>query len=236
MDIPAIEKIESGFGRMRVFCGDAEVTPIPRARSGSVRRGEDGRGGACAPTRARSRRPAAACDFRFPPGRGSGKESTLARSTPKCFTRIWNDSFAAYRAQVRSDSQTDTVHPGYGASDYAQALSEFGTPRELRSRSWTCSNAPCRLHPCVDAMGCYPVFACHDWSRLSEDLEAFSARGQALVDRRLRKLDRADVAPDLRPRRDAVQGAHIYDLTLPPNGTLARSHRRRARRALRRVR
>ena len=61
---------------------------------------------------------------------------------------------------------TGYLHPGY-----AKSLEEFGTPRELpQCRGWILE----RQIPGLsyrDAMGCYPVFACQDWSQLHVDLE-----------------------------------------------------------------
>src|SRR3990172_4731763 len=61
---------------------------------------------------------------------------------------------------------TGYLHPGHAAS-----LAEFGTPRPLpHSGGWllerTIPGSESR-----DAMGCYPLFACRDWSRLPMDLE-----------------------------------------------------------------
>lgn len=60
---------------------------------------------------------------------------------------------------------------GYAHADYAASLSEFGTPRLLpNSGSWILE----RRIPgsdYSDAMGCYPLFTCQNWSQLREDLE-----------------------------------------------------------------
>jgi hypothetical protein len=126
---------------------------------------------------------------------------------------------------------------GYGAARYAESLSEFGTPLELpRSRSWILER-PVPGTPWMDAMGCYPVFACQDWSRLDEDLDALSGRVVTLAlvtdafgnwsEQILRQcFDR------VRPFKEH----RVCDLALPPDRYVARSHRRNARRALRRIR
>jgi len=61
---------------------------------------------------------------------------------------------------------TGYMHPGY-----AESLSEFGTPRELpRCGGWVLERQiPGFLYR--DAMGCYPLFACQDWSKLASDLD-----------------------------------------------------------------
>lgn len=59
------------------------------------------------------------------------------------------------------------MHPGY-----ANSLQEFGQPRELpRCKGWVLE----REIPGFtdrDAMGCYPLFVCEDWSQLNSDLKA----------------------------------------------------------------
>jgi hypothetical protein len=60
---------------------------------------------------------------------------------------------------------------GYLHHAYAESLREFGTPLELpRCGGWLLT----RQIPQTasrDAMGCYPLFACRDWSQLRSDLE-----------------------------------------------------------------
>lgn len=61
---------------------------------------------------------------------------------------------------------------GYLDPGYAESLAEFGSPLHLpRSDGWLLER-PIPATPCKDAMGCYPLFFCADWSRLSEDLLA----------------------------------------------------------------
>ena len=60
---------------------------------------------------------------------------------------------------------TGYVHPGY-----AESVAEFGTPRELPdSGGWLLERAIPGFDS-RDAMGCYPLFACRDWSALQTDL------------------------------------------------------------------
>jgi hypothetical protein len=72
--------------------------------------------------------------------------------------------------QASSPGIAETL-TGYLHAQYAQALSEFGTPQHLpNSGSWMLK----RQVPnstCFDAMGCYPIFGCRDWSELKGDLE-----------------------------------------------------------------
>jgi len=60
---------------------------------------------------------------------------------------------------------------GYGHPAYAASLAEFGTPRHLqRSNGWLLER-PIQGGAGKDAMGCYPLFVCGEWSRLGADLE-----------------------------------------------------------------
>src|SRR4026209_724846 len=60
---------------------------------------------------------------------------------------------------------------GYSHPAYAASLAEFGKPRALpRSNGWILER-PISPTPYRDAMGCYPLFACDDWSKLDSDLE-----------------------------------------------------------------
>ncbi len=58
------------------------------------------------------------------------------------------------------------MHPAY-----VESLAEFGTPRELpRCGGWILERG-IRGLSYRDAMGCYPLFACRDWSQLHMDLD-----------------------------------------------------------------
>jgi hypothetical protein len=60
---------------------------------------------------------------------------------------------------------------GYNHPDYALSLAQYGTPLELpRCGGWLLERQIPGF-PYRDAMGCYPLFCCEDWSRLEEDLD-----------------------------------------------------------------
>jgi len=65
---------------------------------------------------------------------------------------------------------------GYLHQDYANSLSEFGTPVYLpHSRGWILKrHIPGTFYH--DAMGCYPIFMCRDWSRFHMDLAEIDER------------------------------------------------------------
>ncbi len=66
----------------------------------------------------------------------------------------------------------NTTGAGYSHPGYAESLDEFGTPRELPACGGWVLERPIPGASLVDAMGCYPFFACREWSRLREDLES----------------------------------------------------------------
>lgn len=61
---------------------------------------------------------------------------------------------------------TGYAHPGYAAS-----LAQFGTPRHLPKCDGWVLERPIPDFSGHDAMGCYPLFTCQDWSQLGADLE-----------------------------------------------------------------
>ena len=68
-------------------------------------------------------------------------------------------------------SDVATTPSGYSHPLYADALSEYGQPIFLRQcGGWALERA---VPGCsaVDAMGCYPLFVCKDWSCLLSELE-----------------------------------------------------------------
>ena len=74
-----------------------------------------------------------------------------------------------------------TIQSGYAHPDYAMALREFGRPRPLiESGGWILEReipgADAR-----DAMGCYPIFSCRDWSLLKDDFKDFDDNLVSLV-------------------------------------------------------
>jgi hypothetical protein len=126
---------------------------------------------------------------------------------------------------------------GYAHPAYAASLAEFGEPRFLpRSEGWILER-PIPGTPLRDAMGCYPLFACRDWHRLSEDLEAIdgSLVSLALVTDPFGVYEPEALArmfPDAcRPFKEHF----VVDLSLDPASFVDAHHRRNARKGLREV-
>lgn len=123
---------------------------------------------------------------------------------------------------------------GYRHPGYAESLAEFGQPRLLpRSGGWLLER-PIAEVPYRDAMGCYPLFSCLDWSALRADLDdlAHDLVSVALV---------ADPFGDYRV--DELEGCFadkflpfkvhfVADLGRRPQEFVSRHHRYHSRRAL----
>jgi hypothetical protein len=125
---------------------------------------------------------------------------------------------------------------GYAHPGYADSLAEFGSPRLLSGCGGWLLERSIPGGPYRDAMGCYPLFACRDWSRLPEDLDAL---GQDLVSVVL-VADPFGAGDDGLLRRcfDRVvpfKEHFVVDLTRPGPGSGSAHHRRYSKRALREV-
>jgi len=126
---------------------------------------------------------------------------------------------------------------GYSHPLYAQSLHEFGEPRELpHCGGWILvRKIPGTQYE--DAMGCYPLFACHDWMKLHTDLEEI---GRDLISVVLVTDPFGANEPDYLRRcfRDVVlpfKAHFVADLQFPLEEIVGRRHRKNARRALRKM-
>lgn len=125
---------------------------------------------------------------------------------------------------------------GYAHRGYAAALAEFGEPRQLpRSGGWLLERSIAGT-PYRDAMGCYPLFACQDWSELEADLNDLQDLvSVALVADPFGNHSAAQLRqcfPDLVvPFKEHL----VTDLTQGPESFVDTQHRRKARRALERL-
>jgi hypothetical protein len=127
---------------------------------------------------------------------------------------------------------TGYLHPAYAAS-----LAEFGVPRALPGSGAWVLERPIADTAARDAMGCYPLFTCRDWSRLADDVEAHldGLVSLVVVTDPFGAYDLGDLRrcfPDLvRPFKEH----HTVDLEQPLDRLVHPHHRRNARRALRTV-
>jgi hypothetical protein len=126
---------------------------------------------------------------------------------------------------------------GYMHPEYAQSLAEFGTPRLLpRCGGWILER---RIpgFPHQDAMGCYPLFCCRDWSQLYADLEEIGEElvSLALVTDPFGEYDTAYLHHCFKDIVIPFKEHFIVDLRRPLNEIGGKRRRKHARRALRTV-
>lgn len=131
--------------------------------------------------------------------------------------------------QPTSVQPTCYLHPGY-----AESLREFGEPLELpNSGGWLLK----RRIPgtdLFDAMGCYPLFCCRDWSKLGKDLSALQNKlvSVALVTDPFGAYD-AGLLERTFDRVLRFKEHFVADLSQPLASFASVGHRKRARKALR---
>jgi hypothetical protein len=123
---------------------------------------------------------------------------------------------------------------GYSHPAYAASLAEFGRPRALpRSGGWLLER-PITDTPYRDAMGCYPLFACNDWSKLDLDLEEL--RGElvsvAIVADPFGEHDPEHLRKCFPTLVTPFKEHLVTDLSRSPESLVAAQHRRKARKAL----
>jgi hypothetical protein len=147
-------------------------------------------------------------------------------------------SIAASSVTNRFLSYDERQVSGYQHRSYAESLAEFGTPYLLpKSGAWILK----RKIPgfsAFDAMGCYPLFTCSDWSQLHADLD--NLKDDGLVSLALVADPFGDYDTDYLRQcfRDVVvpfKEHFVADLTQPVGQFVSAHHRGDARKALRRV-
>ncbi|MCK4820160.1 hypothetical protein KA005_30625, partial [bacterium] len=125
---------------------------------------------------------------------------------------------------------------GYAHPEYARSLAEFGTPRELPLCGGWILERQITDFPYRDAMGCYPLFSCQDWSQFHADLEGL---GNGLVT--LALVADPFGAFDLAYLQQCFEVVlhfkehFVADLRLPIDEIVSKSHHKYARKALRSI-
>jgi hypothetical protein len=126
---------------------------------------------------------------------------------------------------------------GYLHHAYAESLSEFGTPRLLdQCGGWLLEREIPRSDE-RDATGCYPLFACENWSNLKTDLQQLAGEmiSVSLVTDPFGKFDveyLRECFPDvMKPFKQHF----IVDLAQPLESFVHPHHLRNARKALQKV-
>jgi hypothetical protein len=127
---------------------------------------------------------------------------------------------------------------GYTSPLYAESMAEFGTRRQLPACGGWVLERPIPRFPYRDAMGCYPLFTCQDWSQLHVDLEEMR---DDLITLSLVTDPFGDYDQDYLQRcfKDVVirfKEHFVVDLSRPMKENVSEHHRYYSRKALRTVR
>lgn len=134
-------------------------------------------------------------------------------------------------------AETASGLSGYKHSAYAGSLAEFGTPRFLpRSGGWVLERSISE-RSYKDAMGCYPLFSCTNWSGLKDDLDELAPDlvCVSLVTDPFGCYDKQDLQNYFRDKFAPFKTHYVADLRRRPRESVAKHHRYYAQRALRLV-
>lgn len=126
---------------------------------------------------------------------------------------------------------------GYLHPAYAESLSEFGAPLPLPDcGGWLLKRSipNTTLH---DAMGCYPLFACADWSKLKTDLQEVSKElvAVSLVTDPFGDFDEPYLRECFPEIVKSFKDHFVTDLSQPLDSFVHPHHSRNARNALRKL-
>ncbi len=126
---------------------------------------------------------------------------------------------------------------GYASEAFGDACRDYGRPRRLRSCGASVLLREIPDTPFVDAMGCYPLFACQHWDRLADDFEelARDCVSLVLVNDPFSSLGRAALET-IFDRVVFFKNHYVVDLTVETRDFVSGKRLRGARSALRRMR
>lgn len=121
---------------------------------------------------------------------------------------------------------------------YAWSLAEFGVPRVLPESGGCILERRIPGTPYRDAMGCYPLFACRDWSRLRPDLEDVGSElvSISVVADPFGEYDTPYLRRCFEDLVIPFKEHFVTDLRSPMGAIASKHHRYYARRALEEVR
>lgn len=126
---------------------------------------------------------------------------------------------------------------GYLNHLYAQSLAEYGMPLELpASQGWILKRPIPGTHE-FDGMGCYPIFACQDWSALPTDLAQVAGQLICLsvVTDPFGRYNQQDLLNAFVDIARPYKQHFVIDLAQAPESFVATHHQRNAVKALRTV-
>jgi hypothetical protein len=129
-----------------------------------------------------------------------------------------------------------TVGSAYAHTDYAGSLVEFGKPSPLvRSGGWVLERAIPNTS-FKDAMGCYPLFSCPDWSNLPADLRSLKEDdlvSLSLVADPFGGYTAGDLKKCFNAKVIPYKEHFVVDLSRSMSTSITSHHRRYARKGLR---
>ena len=123
---------------------------------------------------------------------------------------------------------------GYAHRGYAESLAEWGTPYQLANSNGWILERPIAGTDYRDGMGCYPLFACSDWTKLHQDVEALSDRlvSLSLVTDPFGNFTEKYLRDCFIDRVVPFKEHFVADLNVPAASVLSKHHRYYAKRAL----
>ncbi len=125
---------------------------------------------------------------------------------------------------------------GYLNAAYAASFDEVGVPRWLPNCDGWILKRQVPGTSLQDAMGCYPVFCCRDWHRLSDDLTELETQRElvclSLVTDPFGDFDERSLRGWFPHRSMAYKEHFVRDLSLPVDRFLPENHIRNAARGL----
>jgi hypothetical protein len=138
--------------------------------------------------------------------------------------------------RLDNPDQNNQTLTGYLHPNYAKSLAEFGTPRELPQCGGWILERQIPGFPDRDAMGCYPLFVCRDWSKLHLDLADIGDNlvSLALVTDPFAAYDQASLRQSFEvviPFKDHF----VINLDRPMREFVSDHHRYYARKALKKI-
>jgi hypothetical protein len=142
---------------------------------------------------------------------------------------------------MRTRAEIDTVQDstgreratGYLHPNYAYSLKEFGKPRHLAHCGGWILERQIPGFSCHDAMGCYPLFVCEEWSQLHIDLKALDGElvSLSLVTDPFAQYDRHYLDQCFQDLVIPFKEHFIVDLSQNMRQYVSEHHRRYARKA-----
>ena len=126
---------------------------------------------------------------------------------------------------------------GYASEAFAKACQDYGRPRRLRSCGASVLLREIGGTPFIDAMGCYPLFACQHWDRLASDLEELERDcvSLVLVSDPFSPLDQSALET-IFDRVVSFKSHYVADLTVETRDFVSGKRLRSGRSLLRRMR